>query len=80
MYIQLYFYCRNLSDDMKEAFIHLADVLDLGDLTKGYKLYFKSSKYHNTDDDTAEGISRQLDIMFAEVQKFEKDVEDRWNR
>lgn len=24
MYIQLYFYCRNLSDDMKEAFIHLA--------------------------------------------------------
>ena len=64
---------------MKEAFTHLADVLDLGDLTKGYKLYFKSSKYQNTDDDTSEGIERQLDIMFAEVQDFEKSVADKWN-
>lgn len=79
MFIQLYFYCKNLSDDMKEAFTHLADVLYLGDLTKGYKLYFKSSKYQNTDDDTADGIARQLDIMFAEVQEFEKAVADKWN-
>ena len=64
---------------MKEAFLHLSDILDLGELSKGYKLYFKSSKYQNTDDDTAEGIARQLDIMFAEIQEFEKDVSDKWN-
>ena len=34
---------------MKEAFIHLSDILDLGELSKGYKLYFKSSKYQNSD-------------------------------
>ena len=54
--------------------MHLTDVLDLGELTKGHKLYFKLSKYQNTDDDTAEGISRQLDIMFAEVEAFEEEV------
>ena len=79
MFIQLYFYCRNLSDEMKDAFTHLAEVLDIGELTKGYKLYFKSSKYKNTDDDTAEGISRQLDIMFAEIEDFEKSVSEKWN-
>ena len=79
MFIQLYFYCRNLSDEMKDAFTHLAEVLDIGELTKGYKLYFKSSKYQNTDDDTAEGISRQLDIMFAEIEDFEKSVSEKWN-
>ena len=80
MFIQLYFYCRNLSDEMKAAFIHLSDILDLGELSKGYKLYFKSSKYQNTDDDTAEGIARQLDIMFAEIQEFEKEVLNRWDK
>ena len=39
----------------------------------------KSSKYQNTDDDTAEGIARQLDIMFSEIQEFEKGVSDKWN-
>ena len=64
---------------MKAAFVHLSDILDLGELSKGYKLYFKSSKYQNTDDDTAEGIARQLDIMFAEIQEFEKNVASKWN-
>lgn len=79
MFVQLYFYCKNISDEMKEAFNHLSDILDLGELSKGYKLYFKSSKYQNTDDDTAEGIARQLDIMFTEIQEFEKEVSDKWN-
>ena len=79
MFVQLYFYCKNLSDELKEAFLHLSDILDLGELSKGYKLYFKSSKYQNTDDDTAEGISRQLDIMFTEIQDFEKNVADKWS-
>lgn len=79
MFVQLYFYCKNLSDEMKETFLHLSDILDLGELSKGYKLYFKSSKYQNTDDDTAEGIARQLDIMFTEIQDFEKSVADKWS-
>ena len=79
MFVQLYFYCKNMSDEMKEAFIHLSDILNLGELSKGYKLYFKSSKYQNTDDDTAEGIARQLDIMFTEIQDFEKNVADKWS-
>ena len=78
MFIQLYFYCQNLSNDMKETFTRLADILDIGDLTKGFKLYFKSSKYQNTDDDTTDGIARQLDIMLAEVQEFEKKIADKW--
>ena len=45
-----------------------------------YKLYFKSSKYQTTDDDTAEGISRQLDIMFAEIQEYEKGIAEKWDR
>lgn len=79
MYIQLYFYCQCLSDNMKEAFIRLADLLGIGELTKGYKLYFKSSKYQNADDDNSESIAKQLDIMFAEVQEFEKDVAQKWD-
>ncbi len=79
MFIQLYFYCRNLSNDMKVAFMHLAELLNLGDLTKGYKLYFKSPVYKNTDDDTAEIIMKQLDGMFDEIKKFEADISNRWN-
>lgn len=44
-----------------------------------WNAYFKSSKYQNTDDDTAEGIAGQLDIMFAEIQEFEKNVAGKWN-
>jgi len=80
MFVQLYFYCKNLSDEMKEAFIHLSDILDLGELSNGYKLYFKSSKYQNSDNDTADGIARQLDIMFAEIQEFEKKVLNKWDK
>ena len=34
----------------------------------------------NSDDDTAKGIARQLDIMFAEIQEFEKEVLIRWDK
>lgn len=79
MFIQLYFYCKNISDEMRDAFSHLAEIMNLDELTQGYKLYFKSSKYQNADEDTPEGISRQLDIMFAELQEFEKGVSQKWN-
>ena len=64
---------------LSSAFVQLSDILDIGELSKGYKLYFKSSKYKNTDDDTADGITRQLDIMFAEIQEFEENVASKWD-
>ena len=64
---------------LSSAFVQLSDILDIGELSKGYKLYFKSSKYKNTDDDTADGIARQLDIMFAEIQEFEENVASKWD-
>lgn len=78
LFVQLYFYCQNLSDEMRSAFIHLSEILNLGGLSKGYKLYFKSSAYVNSDDDTAETITQQLDSIFAEIQAFEKTVSERW--
>lgn len=79
MHIQLYFYCRNLSDEMREAFKKLADLMDKGELAKGYKLYFTSTKYKSSDEDTVEEISTQLDKMFEEVRSFEKEVSEKWN-
>ena len=79
LFVQLYFYCKNISDEMKAAFIHLAKILDLGELTKGYKLYFKSSAYLNNDEDTSETIMAQLDSMFEEIKAFEALVTDRWS-
>ena len=79
LFIQLYFYCKNLTPKMKDAFIHLANILDLGELSKGYKLYFQSSAFQNDDEDTAETVNAQLDALFKEVQDFESDVVSRWN-
>lgn len=79
MHIQLYFYCKGINEEMKAAFMHLADILELGELTKGYKLFFMSSKYSHTDDDTPEIISKQLDNMFEEVKSFEQKVSNAWD-
>ena len=37
-FVQLYFYCQNLTKEMKDAFVRLSDICGLGDLAKGYKL------------------------------------------
>ena len=47
--------------------------------SKGYKLYFQSSEYENTDEDTAEIVNQQLENMFAEIQEFEKKIAEKWN-
>jgi len=78
-FVQLYFYCKNLSHEMKEAFVHLADICDLGGLSQGYKLYFKSSVFQNDDDDTTETIHAQLEEVFTEIQAFEAEVSAKWN-
>ena len=80
LFIQLYFYCKNLSQNMKDAFVHLSDILGLGDLAKGYKLYFISTAFKNDDEDTKETIMSQLDTIWGEVQAFEKRVLEKWDR
>ena len=80
MHIQLYFYCKNLTSQMKDAFIALSESLDLGELNKGYKLYFKSFEYTNKDEDTEETVQAQLDMMFEEVKSFEAIVASKWNQ
>ena len=79
LFIQLYFYCKNLSQEMREAFTRLATVLDLGDLEKGYKLFFKTSAFQNEDDDTEKSICTQLDALFDEVKAFEANVSEKWS-
>lgn len=79
LFIQLYFYCKNLSQEMRSAFTHLSDVLDLGELEKGYKLYFKTSAFQNEDDDTEKTILSQLDVLFDEIKAFETKVSEKWN-
>lgn len=79
-FVQLYFYCKNLSDEMKDAFVHLSTILDLGDLAKGYKLFFKSTVFENSDDDTKEIIVSRLDTIFEEIHRFEADISSKWNQ
>lgn len=79
MYIQLYFYCKGITDEMEKAFLHLSDITGKGNLTKGYKLYFLSSKIGNDEEDTEEIILKQLDGLFEEVMQFESNVKANWN-
>ena len=78
LYIQLYFYCRGISQDMKDAFVHLSDITNAGNLSNGYKLFFKTTAFKNDDNDNDELVSSQLDKLFEEVQTFEKKVASKW--
>ena len=78
LFIQLYFYCKNISAEMKSAFIHLSDILGLGELPNGYKRYFLSSAFKNKDDDSQETVIQQLDSLFEEVREFEATIAERW--
>ena len=77
-FIQLYFYCKNITDDMRKAYTRLAEILGKGELKKGYMLFFKSTPFANADDDNEETILGQLDMMYAEVKTFEDDVLGKW--
>ena len=76
-FVQLYFYCQNLTKEMKDAFVRLSDICGLGDLAKGYKLYFKSTAFQNNDDDTKEVVSSQLDSIFEEIRAFETNASEK---
>ena len=80
MFIQLYFYCKRLTHEMSDAFARLAQILELGELEKGYMLFFKSSVYQHTDDDTEGLLFSQLDSMFKEIRSFEEQVEVEWGK
>ena len=77
-FIQLYVYCKGISDEMRAAFNHFASVLDKGELKKGYMLFFKSTSFANSDNDTEETIRTQLNAVFEDVQHFEQDLLAKW--
>lgn len=79
LYVQLYFYCKGITDEMKAAFTQLAALTDGGKLTQGYRLFFKSTTVLNNDDDTEETVMGQLDKCLEEIKKFETDVQAKWN-
>lgn len=79
LYVQLYFYCKGITDEMKAAFTQLAALTDGGKLTQGYRLFFKSTTFLNNDDDTEETVMGQLDKCLEEIKKFETDVQAKWN-
>lgn len=78
MKVQLVLYCKNLSEEMKEAFFHLAEVSNSSESPSGYEFYFTSSVYQTADDDTTEIITKKLDEMFEEVTSFEKAIAEKW--
>ena len=78
-FIQLYFYCRNITTDMKLVFAHLSKILNLGELPRGYKLFFKTTEYQDKDDDTEKQVANNLDDMLKEVMEFEKEIIKKWS-
>lgn len=78
MTVKLYFYCKRISPEMREVFTRLAKILELGELEKGYMLYFQTSTFQHTDEDTEKSLFLQLDTLFAEIQAFENKVSEEW--
>lgn len=79
LYVQLYFYCKGITDEMKAAFLKLAELTDGRKLTQGYRLFFKSTAFANDEKDTEEIVTNQLDQCLAELQAFEALVQSKWD-
>ena len=79
LYVQLYFYCKGITDEMRTAFLRMAELTDGGKLTQGYRLFFKSTVFANSENDTEEVIMGQLDKCLEEIQNFEAPIQARWN-
>ena len=78
-FVQLYFYCKNLTNEMRKAFVQLSEIRGLGELSNGYKLFFKSATFPNEDDDTKTIVVTQLNSILEEIFAFEKDISSKWN-
>lgn len=79
LYVQLYFYCKGITDEMRTAFLRMAELTDGGKLTQGYRLFFKSTVFANSENDTEEVVMSQLDKCLEEIHKFEALIQSKWN-
>lgn len=79
LYVQLYFYCKGITDEMRTAFLRMAELTDGGNLTQGYRLFFKSAVFANSENDTEEVIMSQLDKCLEEIHNFEAPIQSKWN-
>lgn len=79
LYVQLYFYCKGITDEMRTAFLKIAELTDGGKLTQGYRLFFKSTVFANSENDTEEVIMGQLDKCLEEIHNFEAPIQSKWN-
>lgn len=79
LYVQLYFYCKGITDEMRTAFLKMAELTDGGKLTQGYRLFFKSTVFANSENDTEEVIMSQLDKCLEEIHNFEAPIQSKWN-
>ena len=79
LYVQLYFYCKGITDEMRTAFLRMAELTDGGKLTQGYRLFFKSTVFDNSENDTEEVIMSQLDKCLEEIHNFEAPIQSKWN-
>lgn len=77
-FIQLYLYCKGITEEMRVAFSHLLKVLRKGELKNGYMLIFRSNPILNANDDNEKIVREQLDGMFNELRAFEIDLLERW--
>ena len=79
LYVQLYFYCKGITDEMRTAFQKLADLTDGGKLTQGYRLFFKSSVFTQAENSTKSEIKNHLYRCLEEVRAFEMTTQDKWD-
>ena len=79
LYVQLYFYCKGITDEMRTAFQKLADLTDGGKLTQGYRLFFKSSVFTQAENSTKSEIKNHLYRCLEEVRAFEMTIQDKWD-
>ena len=79
LYVQLYFYCKGITDEMRTAFQKLANLTDGGKLTQGYRLFFKSSVFTQAENSTKSEIKNHLYRCLEEVRAFEMTIQDKWD-
>ena len=77
--VQLYFYCKGITDEMRTAFQKLANLTDGGKLTQGYRLFFKSSVFTQAENSTKSEIKNHLYRCLEEVRAFEMTIQDKWD-
>lgn len=78
-FIQLYIYCKEITEEMHDAFDRLVKTIGKGELKRDYMLIFKSMPIPDASDDDETKVREQLDQLFSEVQVFEAGLLEKWN-